>query len=178
MPPITALAKAHRRRAETRHRLPRQPGSSPASAAHRRLTRQPGPPPCSAAHRRFGREPDPPPCGVAPRRLRGEAGQATVELVALLPCITALLCAVWQLALVGHAVWAASAAARAAARAVAVGADPGAAARAHLPRALEPGLRVRSQPGDAVEVRIRIQAIPGLPSPGHASATARFGAAS
>jgi pilus assembly protein CpaE len=179
MPPTTALPKAHRRHAETRHRRPRETGPPSGSAALRRLPREPDAPPSgSAALRRLRREPDAPPSGVASRRLRGEAGQATVELVALLPCITALLCAVWQLALVGHAVWAASAAARAAARAVAVGADPGAAARAHLPRALEPGLRVRSQPGDAVEVRIRIQALPGLPSPGHTSATSRFGAAS
>ena len=51
-----------------------------------------------------------------------EAGQATVELVALLPLMVALLAALWQVALVGYAEWAASAAARAAARAAALAA--------------------------------------------------------
>jgi pilus assembly protein CpaE len=101
-------------------------------------------------------------------------GQAAVELVALLPCALAILAAVWQLALAGHAVWAASAAARAAARAHAVGADPGRAARGRLPAGLEPGLRLRAEGGGAVHVSVRIPALPGLPSPGHARATARF----
>ena len=101
-------------------------------------------------------------------------GQAAVELVALLPCALAILAAVWQLALAGHAAWGASAAARAAARAHAVGADPGRAARGRLPAALEPGLRLRTEAGGAVHVRVRIPALPGLPSPGHAGATARF----
>jgi len=104
-----------------------------------------------------------------------QEGQAAVELVALLPCALAILAAVWQLALAGHAAWGASAAARAAARAQAVGADTDRAARAHLPRGLEPGLRVREAAGGgAVEVRVRIPALPGLPSPGHARATGRF----
>ena len=103
-----------------------------------------------------------------------EDGQATVELVALLPCVAALLAALWQLALVGHAEWAVSVAARAAARADAVGADPGRAARAHLPAGLERGLRVRSMSGGDVRVAVRIPALPGLSSPGHARATAHF----
>jgi hypothetical protein len=103
-----------------------------------------------------------------------EDGQATVELVALLPCVAAVLAALWQLALVGHAEWAASAAARAAARAHAVGADPERAARAHLPRALEHGLRVRPAAGGDVRVAVRIPALPGLPSPGRARARAHF----
>ena len=103
-----------------------------------------------------------------------EDGQATVELVALLPCMAALLAALWQLALVGHAEWAASVAARAAARANAVGADPGRAARTHLSSGLERGLRVRSTAGGDVRVAIRIPALPGLPSPGRACASAHF----
>jgi hypothetical protein len=103
-----------------------------------------------------------------------EDGQATVELVALLPCVAALLAALWQLALVGHAEWAASAAARGAARAHAVGADPGSAARAHLPRGLERGLRVRPAADGDVQVAVRIPALPGLPSLGHARASAHF----
>jgi Flp pilus assembly protein TadG len=83
-----------------------------------------------------------------------EHGQAAVELAALLPVVAAVLAIAWQLALAGHAAWAASAAARAAARAVAVGGDPGAAARAHLPRRLERGLRVRER-GGRVSVSVR-----------------------
>jgi hypothetical protein len=103
-----------------------------------------------------------------------DRGQATVELVSLLPCLAALLAALWQAALAGYAVWAANAAARAAARAHAVGADPGDAARAHLPGSLEPGLRVRTPSRADVHLSVRIPALPGLPSPGHARATAHF----
>jgi hypothetical protein len=109
-------------------------------------------------------------------RVRGgaEAGQATVELVALLPVVAVLLAAVWQAALAGHAVWAATTAARAAARAHAVGTDPRTAARAHLPASLESGLRVTTAPEGAVEVTVRIPSLLGLPSPGRAHADARF----
>ena len=104
----------------------------------------------------------------------GESGQATVELVALLPVLVAVLAAVWQGVLAGHAVWAATAAARAAARAHAVGADPRAAALAHLPGSLEHGLRVTTESEGAVEIAVRIPSLPGLPSPGHAHAGAQF----
>lgn len=103
-----------------------------------------------------------------------ESGQATVELVALLPVLAVVLAAAWQAALAGHAAWAAAAAARAAARAHAVGADAGEAARTHLPASLERGLRVTTEPGGDVEVTVRIPSLPGLPSPGHAHAGARF----
>jgi TadE-like protein len=109
-----------------------------------------------------------------PSRARGEDGQATVELVAILPFVAALLAAIWQLALAGHASSAASTAARAAARAHAVGTDPRSAARDHLPRALENGLRVRTAAAGEVRVEVRIPGLPGLPSPGHTRATARF----
>ena len=103
-----------------------------------------------------------------------DAGQATVELVAVLPLVATLLAALWQLALVGYAEWAVNVAARAAARADAVGADPAGAARAHLGRSLERGLRVRSLSGGAVRVAIRIPTLPGVPSIGHARATGHF----
>ena len=103
-----------------------------------------------------------------------ERGQATVELVALLPCLAALLAALWQAALAGYAVWAANAAARAAARAHAVGADPGRAARAHLPGRLERGLRVTTRAAGDVRLTVRIPSLPGLPSPGDAHANAHF----
>ena len=117
----------------------------------------------------------PAPARCDERRASARAsGQASVELIALLPCALAVLAALWQLVLAGHAVWAASAAARAAARAHAVGADPRRAARDHLPASLEPGLRLDADTPGEVEVRIRIPRLPGLPSLGHTQATARF----
>jgi hypothetical protein len=107
-------------------------------------------------------------------RIAAQQGQATVELVALLPVIATLLLAVWQAVLAGHAVWAVTAAARAAARAHAVGADPRGSARAHLPPALEPGLRVSTGSDGHVRVSVRIPPLPGLPSPGRAGASAHF----
>src|SRR5919197_1404253 len=111
-----------------------------------------------------------------PRRapLWDDAGQATVELVAVLPLVAALLAALWQLALVGYAEWAANVAARAAARADAVGADPAGAARAHLGRSLERGLRVRSLSGGAGGGALPLPTLPGLPSIGPARATGHF----
>jgi hypothetical protein len=108
------------------------------------------------------------------RRIADQRGQATVELVALLPVLAAVLAGLWQAVLAGQAVWAVTAAARAAARAHAVGADAGGAARAHLPATLERGLRVRTGSGGEVRVSVRIPALPGLPSPGRAHAGARF----
>lgn len=105
---------------------------------------------------------------------RTAEGQATVELVALLPLLIALLAALWQAVLAGQAMWAAGVAARAAARADAVGADPAAAARAHLPPPLERGLRVTAARQGAVRVSVRIPALPGLPSPGRTGAAAHF----
>jgi hypothetical protein len=109
-----------------------------------------------------------------PRRAAGQAGQATVELVALLPLLAVVMVGAWQAVLAGHAAWAATTAARAAARANAVGSDPTRAARARLPGSLDRGLRVTAASDGGVEVRVRIPALPGLPSPGHASAGARF----
>jgi hypothetical protein len=101
-------------------------------------------------------------------------GQAAVELVALLPLVVvvgALLC---QLALAGHAAWAAGAAARAAARAHAVGHDPRAAARDALPIELRRGVRVSETTDGAIRVHVAIPAVtPGL-ALGRASAEAHF----
>ena len=114
------------------------------------------------------------PRALARRRAWGEAGQATVEMVALLPLLVVVLAGAWQAVLAGQAAWAAGAAARAAARAHAVGTDPTRAARTHLPGSLERGLRVTSGSDGEVDVRVRIPSLPGLPSPGHANAGARF----
>jgi hypothetical protein len=106
--------------------------------------------------------------------LSDDTGQASVELVAVLPLVAALLVALWQLALVGYAEWAASAAARAAARADAVGSDPARAARAHLAYAFERGLSVHSASPGTVRVAVRIPTVPGVPDLGHARATGHF----
>jgi hypothetical protein len=118
-----------------------------------------------------------PPRSPDPPRLRRAAcdarGQAAVELVVLLPCLLALIAALWQLALIGYAHWAVHAAARAAARADAVGADPARAARDHLSAPLERGLRV-SGGGGVVRVAVRVPRLPGLPGLGHVHASAHF----
>ena len=103
-----------------------------------------------------------------------ENGQASAELAALLPCLAAVLAVAWQLVLAGHASAAAAVAARAAARAEAVGADPGAAARAHLPRRLERGLRVRRTRAGAIEVSLRVPAILNAVRLGRVHAEARL----
>ena len=64
-----------------------------------------------------------------------ERGQATVELLGVLPALFVLGLVAWQLILVGHAAWMSAHAARAAARADLVGADPEAAARSAMRRA-------------------------------------------
>jgi hypothetical protein len=104
----------------------------------------------------------------------GDRGQATVELVALLPLVVVLAAGVWQLALCGHAVWAGGVAARAAARAEAVGADPRDAAVRRLPSSLRPGVEVRSVGSEgAVRVEVRIPAVVGS-GLGSIGSTARF----
>ena len=105
---------------------------------------------------------------------RSSPGQATVELIAVLPLVAVLLAALWQLVLVGYAEWGASAAARAAARASAVGRDPRFAAREHLAGTLRPGLRVRVLGGGGVRVAVRIPSLPGMPALGHARADGHF----
>jgi Flp pilus assembly protein TadG len=106
--------------------------------------------------------------------LRDARGQASVELVALLPVLLVVVAGLWQLVLVGYAAWGATAAARAAARAHAVGADPARAARAHLASALEHGLRVSPAAGGDVRVAVQVPSVPGLPSVGHVHASAHF----
>lgn len=96
----------------------------------------------------------------AARAPRIEDGQASVELVALLPLMAVLAVLLWQGVVAGQAVWLAGSAARAAARANAVGADEGAAARRVLPARLERGLVVRRSDG-GVRVAIRVPAIVG-----------------
>jgi|SRR5215212_10333741 len=95
------------------------------------------------------------------RSLRTDDGQATVELVALLPLLGVLVALLWQALLAGETVWLSGAAARAAARADAVGADPADAARSVLPSRLERGLHVRQASGGGVELVLRVPAALG-----------------
>jgi len=89
-------------------------------------------------------------------------GQATVELVALLPLLAVLAGLLWQAAVAGQAVWLAGSAARAAARAAAVGGDALAAARGVLPGRLERGLVVRRLESDeGVRVAVGVPSVLG-----------------
>jgi hypothetical protein len=97
------------------------------------------------------------------RHTRAERGQASVELVALLPLMAVLAGLLWQGVVAGQAIWLAGSAARAAARASAIGADEVAAARRVLPARLERGLVVRraASRGGGVRVAIAVPAIVG-----------------
>ena len=76
---------------------------------------------------------------------RHDTGQATVELVALVPVLAVLGLGIWQGAIAGQAWWLSGIAARAAVRAVDIGAQPEPAAR----RALPPGWGRRTTPTDS-----------------------------
>lgn len=108
------------------------------------------------------------------RPIHDEAGQAGLELVALLPLLAVLAALVWQTALAGQALWLAGSAARAAARAWAVGADPDAAVRQALPRALERGARIRTGAAGAVAVSVRVPSVVADWHLGTVTARARF----
>jgi hypothetical protein len=88
-------------------------------------------------------------------RRRDVTGQATVELVALLPVVCVVVLAAWQLALLGWGLWSAESSARAAARALAVGADPAAV--------VARGARVlaRSPSDGVVVVRVPVRSVLG-----------------
>ena len=88
--------------------------------------------------------------------MRREHGQATVELLGIVPALLAAGLVVWQLILVGHTAWVSAHAARAAARAVLVGDDPGAAAKSALPAGLEKGLEVDGDSAGATRVLVPI----------------------
>jgi len=70
------------------------------------------------------------------RAFRRDQGQASVELVAVVPVLLIVTLVVAQLAVAGYALWSAGAAARAGARAGYVGGDAEAAARHSLPAPL------------------------------------------
>jgi len=106
-------------------------------------------------------------------RAHAERGQATVELIALLPVLVALALLLWQAVVAGQAMWLAGSAAREAARARAVGADPARAARSVLPASLARGLAV-ARDGDGVTVRLRIPSVVGRARLGTITARSRL----
>lgn len=106
--------------------------------------------------------------------LRNERGQASVELVVLLPVIVLLAGLLWQAAIAGQTLWLAGSAARAAARARAVDADPARAARAVLPESLDRGLRVASRGDGGIKVTLPIRSIFGPGALTTVDASARF----
>lgn len=111
---------------------------------------------------------------TSPPSPRSEIGQATVELVALLPIVAVVALGAWQVAIAGHAVWAAGAAARAGARAHAVGADADGAARRLLPARVRRSAKVRTDDDGEVRVDVPIPAVVGGGALFTTTARARF----
>lgn len=98
---------------------------------------------------------------MTPRHLREPSGQASIELVAVLPLLLVLGLIAAQVAIVGYGAWSAANSARTGARAEAVGGDPRAAALSAVPAPLREGIRVRDD-GD-VGVALRVPGLlPGL----------------
>jgi hypothetical protein len=85
-----------------------------------------------------------------------ESGQASVELVAVVPFVILAALAAWQIALAGHTLWLTAGAARVAARADTVGASPERAARSALPDSMERGLSVERIRSGGVRVKVRM----------------------
>src|SRR3954462_7603201 len=109
------------------------------------------------------------------RSLHQQNGQASVELLGVVPAVLLVAPLVWQLAVAGQAAWLCANAARAAARAEAVGRNGPAAARSALPRSLERGLKVDPARDGAVRVRLRVPLlVRAWDSPISVAATARL----
>ena len=91
-----------------------------------------------------------------------DSGQASVELIAVIPALLVLILVSAQLALAGYALWSAGAAAHAGARAAYVGGNARRAALASLPGALRRDASVNARDGLAVRVKVP-SLVPGLP---------------
>jgi hypothetical protein len=102
---------------------------------------------------------------VGPRFKRADRrGQASVELVAVLPALAVCLVIAGQTVAVGWALWSAGNAARAGARAEEVGGRAEAVARRTLPGPLRRDAEIHT--GDGVRVRVRVPALlPGVTLP-------------
>jgi hypothetical protein len=111
-------------------------------------------------------------------RRRAQAGQASVETVAMVPLVLLAAAVAWQLVLTGHTLWLCAHAARAAARAEVVGKSAERAARSALPRSLERDLSVRRLDRGQVRVRIRVPLLShAWRTPVHVGATSSLGSA-
>ena len=107
--------------------------------------------------------------------MRAERGQASVELVAIVPFVLLVGAVLWQLAIAGHAAWLGANAARVAARARAIGGDEERAARSALPAYLQRGLEVDRHRSGAVRVAVRVPVLLGLRDPVRIASTASLG---
>lgn len=113
---------------------------------------------------------------MTPHPESAQDGQASVELIAVVPLILLAGAVAWQLALAGHSAWLAAHAARSAARADAVGEAPAEAARSALPRSLEDELEVERLPGGGVRVAVKVPLLtPRWNAPVRVGATASLG---
>jgi hypothetical protein len=93
-----------------------------------------------------------------------ERGQASVELVAILPALVVCVLIAGHAVAAGWALWSAAGAARAGARAEHVGGDGEAAARRALPGSLRADAEVEG--GDAIRVEVRAPVLlPGSTGP-------------
>jgi hypothetical protein len=98
------------------------------------------------------------------------SGQASVELVAVLPALAVCLVIAAQTVAAGWALWSAGNAARAGARAEQVGSDARSAARDALPGSLRHDAVIRS--GDGVRVKVHVPALlPGVTMPSVSAAS-------
>ena len=94
-------------------------------------------------------------------RRAGDRGQASVELLAVLPLLAALVAGCAQLVLMGESWWLAGVGARAGARAERAGGDAARAARAALPQGWGRRLHVAQAQGGGLAVRLRVPAVVG-----------------
>jgi hypothetical protein len=109
------------------------------------------------------------------RMARGEDGQTSVEMVALLPLLVVIALVAWQAVVVGETWWLAGAAAREAARAEALGDDATAAARRVVPGRLRDGLKVDTDDKTGgVVVRLRVPRVVDGAGLGAVSSRARM----
>ncbi|WP_445151676.1 pilus assembly protein [Baekduia sp. Peel2402] len=111
------------------------------------------------------------------RIARTDSGQASVELLALLPALGLAIALAWQALVAGETWWLATVAAREAARAAAIDGDPARAARAAsaaLPSPFADGVRVRVTREGVATVRLPIPAVVGGVGLGSATGHARM----
>ncbi len=96
-------------------------------------------------------------------RLADARGQASVELVALLPLVAVVGLVAWQAAVAGHAMWSAGVAVRAAARASAIADEAAgrAAARRLLPARVGRGMRLEARDDGEVTLRVAVPSVVG-----------------